>query len=135
MPVPRPVSGAASARGCRRGLARRCSQLDYLFGRAEVRWLSVHHENTNLPVVRVSMRILLADNDQEVAEFICKELEDESHSVSVCHDGAAGLRAAQLQAFEASLRRLLLILVDRRSETSVLDRRARDEVGVVLAID
>jgi DNA-binding response OmpR family regulator len=33
------------------------------------------------------MRILLADNDREVVDYIRKEFEDEGHSGFVCHDG------------------------------------------------
>jgi DNA-binding response OmpR family regulator len=46
------------------------------------------------------MRILLVDDDVEVTEHVRRELEEEGHVVSVCHDGAAGLRAAELHAFD-----------------------------------
>jgi len=46
------------------------------------------------------MRILLVEDDRDVAEYIRRELEDEGHAVSVCHDGASGLRAAELTAFD-----------------------------------
>ena len=58
------------------------------------------------------MRILLVDDDQELAEYIRNELEDEGHSVSVCHDGPSGLRAAQLHAFEIMILDVMMPVVD-----------------------
>ena len=46
------------------------------------------------------MRILLVEDDRDVAEYIRRELEEEGHAVSVCHDGGAGLRAAERVAFD-----------------------------------
>jgi two-component system response regulator MprA len=41
------------------------------------------------------MRVLLVEDDRRVAEYIRRDLEDEGNSVTVCFDGAAGLKAAQ----------------------------------------
>jgi len=46
------------------------------------------------------MRVLLVEDDQDVADYIRRELEDEGHSVAVCHDGTSGLRAAERTAFD-----------------------------------
>jgi two-component system response regulator MprA len=69
------------------------------------------------------MRILLADNDQEVAEYIRKEFEDEGHSVFVCHDGAAALRAGQLHAFDILILDVMMPFMDGLEVT----RRLRHE--------
>ena len=37
----------------------------------------------------------MVEDDGDVAEYIRRELEDEGNAVTVCHDGAAGLRAAE----------------------------------------
>jgi DNA-binding response OmpR family regulator len=68
------------------------------------------------------MRILLADNDQEVADYIRKELQDEGHSVFVCHDGAGALRAAQLHAFNIIILDVMMPLMDGLEVTRRLRR-------------
>ena len=35
------------------------------------------------------MRILLVEDDREVAEYLRRGLEEEDHSVAACFDGAA----------------------------------------------
>ena len=70
------------------------------------------------------MRILLADNDQEVADYIRKELEDEGHSVFVCHDGAAALRAAQLHAFDIGILDVMMPFMDGLEVTRQLRRES-----------
>jgi two-component system, OmpR family, response regulator len=49
------------------------------------------------------MRILVVEDDRDVADYIRRELQDEGNSVTVCHDGASGLRAAELTAFDITL--------------------------------
>lgn len=46
------------------------------------------------------MRILLVEDDREVAEYVRRGLEEEDHSVAACFDGAAGLKAAQASPFD-----------------------------------
>ncbi len=41
------------------------------------------------------MRVLLVDDDREVAEYMRRELEEESFTVAVAHDGGSGLRLAE----------------------------------------
>jgi two-component system response regulator MprA len=68
------------------------------------------------------MRILLADNDQEVADYIRKELEHEGHSVYVCHDGAKALDAAQLHAFNIIILDVMMPFMDGLEVTRRLRR-------------
>ena len=70
------------------------------------------------------MRILLADDDQEVADYVRKELEDERHSVLVCHDGAAALRAGQLHAFDIIILDVMMPFMDGLEVTRRLRRES-----------
>ncbi len=45
------------------------------------------------------MRILVIDDDKDLADYIRRDLEQEGNHVAVCHDGAAGLQAAEHGAF------------------------------------
>ena len=78
----------------------------------------MHHDT------RYPMRILLADDDQEVADYVRKELEDESHSVFVCHDGAAALRAGQLHAFDIIILDVMMPFMDGLEVTRRLRRES-----------
>ena len=68
------------------------------------------------------MRILLADDDQEVADYVRKELEHEGHSVFVCHDGARALHAAQLHAFNIIILDVMMPFMDGLEVTRRLRR-------------
>jgi DNA-binding response OmpR family regulator len=46
------------------------------------------------------MRLLLVEDDRDVAEYIRKGLEEEGYTVKVCFDGASGLKAAEIAAFD-----------------------------------
>ena len=46
------------------------------------------------------MRILLVEDDRELAEYVCKGLEEEGYVVQVRFDGAAGLKAAEMTGFD-----------------------------------
>lgn len=46
------------------------------------------------------MRLLLVEDDRDVAEYVRKSLEEEGYTVKVCFDGSSGLRAAELTAFD-----------------------------------
>jgi two-component system response regulator MprA len=70
------------------------------------------------------MRILLADNDQEVADYVRKELEHEGHSVYVCHDGAMALQAAQLHAFNIIILDVMMPFMDGLEVTRRLRRES-----------
>ncbi len=68
------------------------------------------------------MRILLVEDDREVAEYVRRELEDDGHAVSVCHDGASGLRAAERTAFDMILLDVMLPFMDGLEVTRRLRR-------------
>lgn len=68
------------------------------------------------------MRILLVEDDREVAEYVRRELAEEGNSVTVCHDGAAGLRAAGLQAFDIIVLDVMLPFLDGLEVTRRLRR-------------
>jgi len=58
------------------------------------------------------MRILFVDDDVEVTEYVRRGLAEEGHDVSVCHDGAAGLRAAELHAFDIIVLDVMMPVLD-----------------------
>jgi len=68
------------------------------------------------------MRILLVEDDRDVAEYIRRDLEEEGHSVSVCHDGGSGLRAAELTAFDIIVLDVMLPVMDGFEVTRRLRR-------------
>lgn len=45
------------------------------------------------------MRILVVEDDRELAEYVRKGLEEEGYAVQVCFDGGTGLRNAERTAF------------------------------------
>ena len=69
------------------------------------------------------MRILLVEDDRDVAEYIRRQLEEEGHAVSVCHDGAAGLRAAEQSAFDIVVLDVMLPFMDGLEVTRRLRRQ------------
>jgi two-component system response regulator MprA len=68
------------------------------------------------------MRILLVEDDRDVAEYVRRDLEGEGYSVSVCHDGADGLRAAQRAAFDIIVLDVMLPFMDGLEVTRRLRR-------------
>lgn len=46
------------------------------------------------------MRLLLVEDDRDVAEYLRKGLEEEGYTVKLCLDGASGLKAAEISAFD-----------------------------------
>lgn len=72
------------------------------------------------------MRILLVDDDRDVAEYVRAELEDEGYLVSVCHDGGAGWRAAQRQAFDVIVLDVMMPVMDGVEVTRRLRRDGID---------
>jgi two-component system response regulator MprA len=58
------------------------------------------------------MKVLLVDDDVEVAEYVRRELQDEGHSVQMCHDGTAALRATERQAFDIIILDVMMPFID-----------------------
>jgi DNA-binding response OmpR family regulator len=68
------------------------------------------------------VRILLIEDDRDVAEYVRRDLEDEGYTVSVCHDGAEGLRAAERAAFDIIVLDVMLPCMDGLEVTRRLRR-------------
>jgi DNA-binding response OmpR family regulator len=58
------------------------------------------------------MRILLVEDDREIAGYIGRGLEEEGNRVTMCFDGVAGLRAAQTSAFDIVVLDVMLPFLD-----------------------
>ncbi len=69
------------------------------------------------------MRVLLVDDDREVAEYVRRELEDESFEVKVAHDGATGLRLAETSAFDIIVLDVMMPFMDGLQVTRALRRQ------------
>jgi DNA-binding response OmpR family regulator len=69
------------------------------------------------------MRILLVDDDREVADFVRRDLEEESFSVVVAHDGATGLRLAESSAFDIVVLDVMMPFMDGLQMTKNLRRQ------------
>ena len=54
----------------------------------------------------------MVEDDREVAGYVRRGLEEENHSVTVCFDGASGLRAAQSSAFDIIVLDIMLPYMD-----------------------
>src|SRR3954469_6320093 len=69
------------------------------------------------------MRVLLVDDDREVAEYVRRELEEEFLTVVVAHDGASGLRLAESQAFDIFVLDVMMPFMDGLQMTRSLRRQ------------
>lgn len=58
------------------------------------------------------MRILLVDDDRQVADYVRRSLEEESNSVSVCFEGTAALKAAQSSHFDIIVLDVMMPFMD-----------------------
>ena len=58
------------------------------------------------------MRILLVEDDRDVAGYIARGLEEEGNTITVCFDGTAGLRAAQTSPFDVIVLDVMLPFMD-----------------------
>ena len=82
------------------------------------------------------MRVLLVEDDRELAEYVRKVLEEGGYVVQVCFDGSAGLKAAELTAFDIIVLDVMLPFLDglevakrlrfQNIRTSILLLTARD---------
>jgi heavy metal response regulator len=85
------------------------------------------------------MRVLVVEDEEKVASFIRKGLEEEHHAVDVALDGEEGLTMAQLTPYDVVVLDLMLPKLDgyrvlqrmrgEGVETPVLVLTARDGVG------
>jgi DNA-binding response OmpR family regulator len=65
----------------------------------------------NRPSVH-AMRILLVEDDRDLAEYIRRALEEDLHGVTVCFDGSAGLHTAQRAPFDILILDVMLPSLD-----------------------
>ncbi len=89
-----------------------------------------------------ALNILLVEDDKDLAGFVCEGLEDEGCSVKVCFDGGAGLRQAELHAFDIILLDVMLPVLNgfevtkrlrlQKVRTPILLLTARDAPGDVV---
>ena len=70
------------------------------------------------------MRVLLVDDDRDVAEYVRRELEEESFDVVVAHDGATGLRWAERSAFDIIVLDVMMPFMDGLEVTRALRRQS-----------
>jgi DNA-binding response OmpR family regulator len=69
------------------------------------------------------MRVLLVDDDREVADYVRRELEEESFKVVVAHDGATGLQLAESSAFDILVLDVMMPFMDGLQLTRNLRRQ------------
>ena len=62
--------------------------------------------------MRRDVRVLLVEDDREVADYVRRGLEEESFSVTVRLDGASGLKAAETSAFDIIVLDVMLPFLD-----------------------
>jgi two-component system response regulator MprA len=77
------------------------------------------------------MRILLVEDDREIADYIGRGLEEEGNRVTVCFDGPAGLHAAQTSPFDIVVLDVMLPFLDGFEVTRRL-RAGKIETPIVL---
>lgn len=58
------------------------------------------------------MQILVVEDDRQLAEYIRRSLEEESHTVKVCFDGATGLKAVQRAAYDIVVLDVMMPFMD-----------------------
>jgi DNA-binding response OmpR family regulator len=58
------------------------------------------------------MRILLVEDDRELADYVRRALEEEHYSVTMCFDGSSGLQAIQTATFDLLVLDVMLPTVD-----------------------
>ncbi len=88
------------------------------------------------------MRILIVEDEPQMAGLLTRGLEEESYQVSVACDGRAALEIAAVQAFDVILLDVMLPRMDglevarqlrgREEETPVLMLTARDALGDIV---
>jgi DNA-binding response OmpR family regulator len=95
---------------------------------------------------QATVRVLIVEDEKEMAELLKKGLEEENHSVTLAHDGRTALEFAEAYEFDAIVLDIMLPEVDgfevatrlrrNRNATPVLMVTARDAVpDVVRGLD
>ena len=69
------------------------------------------------------MRVLLVEDDRELADYVRRALEEEHYAVTTCFDGSSGLKAIQTATFDILVLDVMLPTLDGFQ----LTRRARLE--------
>jgi two-component system response regulator MprA len=69
------------------------------------------------------MRVLLVEDDRELADYVRRALEEEHYAVTACFDGSSGLKAIQTTTFDLLVLDVMLPTLDGFQ----LTRRARLE--------
>jgi two-component system response regulator MprA len=69
------------------------------------------------------MRVLVVDDDREVADYVRRELEAASFSVVIAHDGASALRLAESSAFDILVLDVMMPFMDGLQLTRNLRRQ------------
>jgi CheY-like chemotaxis protein len=72
------------------------------------------------------MRILLVEDDREVAEYVGRGLEEEGNKITFCYDGGAALRAAESARFDIIVLDVMLPFLDGLEVTRRLRAAAND---------
>lgn len=69
------------------------------------------------------MRVLVVDDDRELAEYVRRGLEEEHCAVTVCHDGSSGLVAAERTGFDIIVLDVMMPFLDGIEVTRRLRRQ------------
>jgi two-component system response regulator MprA len=77
------------------------------------------------------MRILLVEDDRELASYTARGLEEEGNRVTVCHDGSSALRAARGSPYDILVLDVMLPFLDGIEVTRRL-RAVRNATPIVL---
>ena len=77
------------------------------------------------------MRVLVVEDDREVADYVRRSLEEEAYTVQVCHDGYAALKTAANTAFDLILMDIMLPQMDGLEITRRL-RRMKVKAPILL---
>ena len=77
------------------------------------------------------MRVLVVEDDREVADYVKRSLEEEGYGVQVCHDGYSALKTAANVAFDIILMDIMLPQMDGLEITRRL-RRMKVKAPILL---
>ncbi len=77
------------------------------------------------------MRVLVVEDDREVADYVKRSLEEDGYTVQVCHDGYAALKTAANVAFDIILMDIMLPQMDGLEITRRL-RRLKVKAPILL---